>query len=137
MGGPTNISGTAAVTEIPVFVRPGAIVPLSAVIQYTGEVGGAPLEVQIYGGANSREPFVMVEDDGETTAYQQGLVQKTQFDWDDASKTLSWKVSSKTVSKNAFSQLYATFFTPNGVQHSSVKTIGQAGSITFTESVII
>merc|ERR1712194_396703 len=137
--GPAHISGKAEVSDIPVFVSPGAIVPLSSVIQYTGAVGGAPLEVQIYGGANSREPFVMVEDDGETTAYERGAVRKTRFDWDDSSKTLSWKVSPShgSVLPNSFTQAYATLFMPSGVKHSAAKILGQSGSIAFPASVIV
>ena len=59
-------------TEIPAFVRPGAIVPLAPVIQYTDALPGGPLEVQVYAGADGS--FMLIEDDGETTAYEKGEV---------------------------------------------------------------
>jgi len=128
--GPTSISGTASISEIPVFVRPGAVVPLAPVIQYTDALPGGPLEVQIYSGANGS--FVLVEDDGETTAYENGLVRKTELKWTDSSKTLSWKVSgTQAALTHAFTQVYVTFFSKGGVRQSPVKTLAQSGSITI------
>lgn len=136
--GPTSISGTAELDEVPVFVRAGSIVPLAPVIQYTGALPGGPLQVQIYAGENSRESFVLVEDDGETMAYEIGGVRKTQFDWNDSSQTLTWKVTSPQAAlPNSFTQVYATLFTSGEVTHSSVQTLSQSGSITFKQDMII
>jgi len=135
--GPANISGTAAMDEIPVFVPSGTIVPLAPVIQYTGALPGGALQVQIYGGGNSRAPFVLVEDDGETTAYENGEVRKTQFEWNDSSKTLSWKATGPQALPNAFTQVYATLFTSGAVMHSSTQLLKQSGSITISQESLI
>jgi len=137
--GPTSISGTASISEIPVFVRPGAIVPLAPVIQYTDALPGGPLEVQIYSGADGS--FVLAEDDGETTAYETWagtMVRKTIFDWSDSSKTLSWKLGGCSAAfTHTFTQVYVTFFSKAGVKRSPVQTLAQSGSITMTEELII
>merc|ERR1712232_318169 len=127
--GPTSLSGTAQMNEVPVFVRPGSIVPLAPVIQYTDALPGGPLEVQIYSGADGS--FALVEDDGETTAYETGQIQTTKLNWCDKTQTLSWKASnSATNLPNAFEKVYATLFSSKGVQRSKVYDIGQSGSIT-------
>jgi len=138
--GPTSISGTAAIAEIPVFVRPGSVVPLAPVVQYTDALPGGPLEVQIYSGADGS--FQLVEDDGETTAYEGGAVRKTQLKWSESSKTLSWKVigtndDAVTAVPNAFTQVFVTLFGTSGVSHSSVHTLGQSGSIEMSFQVVI
>jgi len=135
--GPVAISGTASVGDVPVFVRPGGIVPLAPVIQYTGALPGGALQVHVYGGADSQEPFVLVEDDGETMGYARGEVRKTHFTWNDSSETLSWQVTgSKTAFHNAFDEVYVTLFTST-VEHSSVHKLGQSGSITLSQEIAI
>lgn len=87
--GPQHITGAVPMRGLPVFARAGAVVPLApAGMQYTGALPGAPLEVQVYAGADGY--FDMVEDDGETTAYESGDVHVTRFRWDDASCTFGW-----------------------------------------------
>jgi alpha-glucosidase len=134
--GPKNVSGSASVNEIPVFVRPGAIVPLAPVIQSTDALPGGPLEVQIYSGADGS--FVLVEDDGETTAYENGEVRQTALTWSDSSKTLSWTVrGAKMVLPNAFTMVYVAMFSSKGVQHSETHELGQSGSITLSQEIVI
>ena len=58
-------------------------------LQHTDALPGGPLEVLVYGGADGA--FVLVEDDGETTAYASGNgVRRTSLAWDDGAATLSW-----------------------------------------------
>ena len=56
-------------SDFPLFVRGGSILPLAPVgAQYVAESQAmGPLEVHIYSGANTQ--FVVVEDDGESTGY--------------------------------------------------------------------
>mmetsp|Transcript_14152 Transcript_14152/g.35788 ORF Transcript_14152/g.35788 Transcript_14152/m.35788 type:complete len:798 (+) Transcript_14152:69-2462(+) len=133
--GPKNISGTAEMSEIPVFVRPGAVVPLAPVVQYSGALPGGALEVQVYGGADGT--FELVEDDGETTAYEQGKVRTTTFKWSDASSTLSWSVDSGASSlPNAFTEVYVTKFADATVK-SATKALGSSGSIVVSDLVVV
>jgi alpha-glucosidase (family GH31 glycosyl hydrolase) len=69
--------------DIPVFARPGAIVPLAAGSAVDGIGNPAELEVSIFPGANRR--FELFEDDGESSAYQQGTYRISPFtqEWGD------------------------------------------------------
>ena len=74
-----------------VYVRPGGIVTLGPVIQYTAQMPGGPLEVHIYTGIDGS--FTLVEDDGETLDYQTGVARATTFSWSDITSTVSWTVT--------------------------------------------
>merc|ERR1712032_281397 len=109
--GPVYMSGIASLDEVPTFVRPGAVVPLAPVVQYTDALPGGPLEVQVYAGADGS--FKLVEDDGETTSYERlGYVRETEFSWSDGLRTLSWssRQGRRITFENAFTQLYVTLF---------------------------
>lgn len=128
--GPKTLSGKAALTEVPVFVPTGTILPLAPVIQYTDALPGGALQVQVYGGADAE--FTLFEDDGETLAYEKGEVRATDFKWEDASKTLSWQVKGSKLSlPQAFTELYLTLFDADhaGV-NSTTKAISTGGKIT-------
>eukprot|EP00656_Telonema_subtile_P007115 TRINITY_DN1332_c0_g1_i3.p1 TRINITY_DN1332_c0_g1~~TRINITY_DN1332_c0_g1_i3.p1 ORF type:complete len:602 (+),score=90.45 TRINITY_DN1332_c0_g1_i3:282-2087(+) len=125
--GPTNISATAELTEVPVYVRPGTVLPLAPIVQESNALPGGPLEVHVYTGADGW--FDLVEDDGNSTAYLTGGVTVTSLAWVDASRTLSWSVVGAGKAANAFEQLFVTVFGPAGQHSSSVKPIGASGSI--------
>jgi len=63
---------------------------MAGVLEHTDALPGGPLEVQVYAGADCK--FTLVEDDGETNAYQEGRVRATTFEWHEASSTLTWTV---------------------------------------------
>ncbi|MFT3786821.1 MAG: glycoside hydrolase family 31 protein [Tepidisphaeraceae bacterium] len=75
--------------DVPVFVRAGTILPLATVADRTADLVKAPLEIRIYPGQNAA--FTLVEDDGATNAYLKGSVRKTTFQWNDATKELTWQ----------------------------------------------
>ena len=60
--------------EIPLFAKAGAIVPLGSWDDYHHP---DVLDVHVFAGANNE--FVLYEDDGETTAYQNGHYAKTKI----------------------------------------------------------
>lgn len=137
--GPTNITGTAAFDEIPAFVKAGAIVTLAPVIQYTDQLpGDKPLEVQVYAGQSGM--FTMVEDDGESTAYEAGHVRSTRFEWDDKSRTLSWAVSGDldAPKSQGFTLLVVRLFERSSanVKESAVQALGRRGSVQFSEEIM-
>lgn len=98
--GPQTIAVDKQLDEIPVYVRAGTILPLSPVVQYSEQTSSSPLEIRIYPGKNGR--FNMVEDDGTSYNYTKGNTRTTAFAWDDATKTLSWKVSGVYAGKNTY-----------------------------------
>ena len=106
-----NVS--AALDEIPAFVRAGTILPLGPVIQHARDLPGGPLDVQIYPGAAGT--FMLVEDDGNTTAYKMGNLRRVQFTWDDRARSLVWKVEGPYRGKDVFKMMKVTVFDPNGV----------------------
>lgn len=131
--GPTTLQGSVDLDIIPMYVRPGAVIPLAPVVQYTDALPGGALEVQIYAGQDGT--FTLVEDDGETTAYEKGLVRQTKFSWSDTSKTLSWASSDHTngSAKNLFTRVFATLFSASdsAKKVSSTVDLGSNGSIGF------
>jgi len=133
MEGGRHFSGTAALTEIPAFVRPGAVIPLAPVVQSTEELPGGPLEVEIYAGADGS--FELIEDDGDTEAYASGNVRTTSLAWSNADRTLSWTVVGADGAEipGAFVQVRAKLFDKEAgfVFDSGVKDLGSSGSITF------
>jgi alpha-glucosidase len=84
------ISTTAALDQIPIYVRAGTILPLASPIQHTSELPGGPLDLQVYPGKDA--DFTLVEDDGQTTGYLDGQIRRTAFHWDDVARELSWKI---------------------------------------------
>jgi alpha-glucosidase len=110
--GPLSLQVSAALDEIPLYVRAGTILPIGPVLQYTGQPTADPLEVQVYPGKNGA--FNLIEDDGKTLNYQKGAVRKTAFKWDEGSKTLSWKVTDHYRGNSYFKSLTVVYFGLSG-----------------------
>jgi len=113
--------------HIPVYAKAGGIIPLAPVNQYTAQLPGGPLEVQIYPGEDGS--FTMFEDDGESKDYQKGVSKKIHFSWDDKSKTLSWTTDGSFKDDHTFTQIRAVAFFAEGEKHSSVQPLGGTGKI--------
>ena len=62
---------------LPVFVRPGSIIPTQPLTQSTSEVPQGPLRVKVYPGHPCSGS--LYEDDGETFAYRRGHFLRLQF----------------------------------------------------------
>jgi len=63
-------SETPRLDRLPVFVRPGAILPRQPLVQSTGEIPRGPLELAIYPGSDCRGTLYL--DDGVSFGYQRG-----------------------------------------------------------------
>jgi alpha-glucosidase (family GH31 glycosyl hydrolase) len=63
--------------DIPVYARPGAIVPLAPEVDWGGVENPEELRIDIFPGADNR--FELYEDDGETTGYTRGVYAVTAF----------------------------------------------------------
>lgn len=85
-GGQTIIAG-APLDTMPLYVRAGAVVPLGADIQHTGEGSNAPLELHIYPGADGH--FTLYEDEGDNYHYEQGAFTRIPMGWHDQSRKLT------------------------------------------------
>eukprot|EP00045_Choanoeca_perplexa_P013099 m.146330 g.146330 ORF g.146330 m.146330 type:complete len:730 (-) comp16236_c1_seq1:702-2891(-) len=124
---------TVDITEFPVYVRPGAIIPTSdKVIQYAEQLGGT-LNVQVYAGRDNK--FDLVEDDGCSLDYLRQRTKTTTLTWNDATTTLSWNSTigdGYTGSPQDFTTLKASLFR-NGqeVQVSASQAFDKSGQVVF------
>jgi alpha-glucosidase len=75
--GPRAVNISAPLDTLPLFVRQGAILPMGPDVQYSSERPLDPLTLEIYRGAD--HSFTLYEDDGESTAYQNGAYVRTCF----------------------------------------------------------
>ena len=130
----TNVVSESSVTfknasweTIPMYARSGAVIPLGPLVQYTDQLPGGPLDVQVYGGADGS--FRFVEDDGETHDYLKDVKKTTLFTWDDAKRTLSWKSVGSFTGPNMFTQVMLTLFEKDKKSQSSVVVMGAEGSL--------
>jgi len=81
-GGKATIAD-APLTDLPVFVKAGAIIPMQNVIQSTNEKGDGILELNVWYGKDANT-FVYYEDDGSSYDYQKGAYYKREINFDPA-----------------------------------------------------
>ena len=77
----------APLETIPLFVRAGAILPMTQVMQHVDEVPDAPYEVRVYCGADAE--FTLYEDAGDGYDYEQGACAFVQIFWNEKSCELT------------------------------------------------
>jgi len=77
------INADAPLTDLPVFAKAGAIIPMQNVVQNTNEKGDGILEIHIWYGSEPNS-FIYYEDDGVTYDYQSGAYYKRQVIFDPA-----------------------------------------------------
>lgn len=85
-GGQT-INVDTPLSQMPLFVKAGSIVPTGAAIQYVDEGLNTPLTLNIYVGANGN--FEIYEDDGRSVKYEQGEWARIPVSYDDAAGTVT------------------------------------------------
>ena len=83
------INAKAPLTDLPVFIKAGAIIPMQNVIQSTNEKGDGILEVNIWNGKQATS-FVYYEDDGVSYDYQKGSYCKREISFDPVKKIISF-----------------------------------------------
>lgn len=115
---------TKKMDEIPVYIAAGTILPLGPEVPYSDYDTIAPLEIRVYPGRDGS--FTMTEDDGATYDYVNSNVRTTSYKWNDATRTLSWKVSGKYKGKKVFNEIRVVV----GNKEKTVK-LGSSGSIYF------
>jgi len=87
--GPTHIIADAALDELPIFVRAGAILPMWPLAQHTEAIDRTDATLHVWPGWGQ---FDFYEDDGATQGYRGGDYRLTRFkvDADSGKVTLSW-----------------------------------------------
>jgi len=85
-GGQT-IQADAPLSQMPLFVKAGSIVPTGPLIQHVDEGLNAALTLNIYTGANGN--FEIYEDDGRSVKYENGEWSRIPVSYDDATGTVT------------------------------------------------
>jgi hypothetical protein len=60
----------------------------------------------------------MVEDDGQTTDYLEGMIRKTTFTWNDSTHHLSWETQGPYHGKDIFTEMKIKVFYPDGIKEA-------------------
>ena len=84
-GGATS-TVSAPLSQIPLYVRAGSIVPMGPMIQYATQ-STDPLEIRVYKGQNGS--FTLYDDAGDTYDYETGQHAQIQLSWDDTAQQLT------------------------------------------------
>jgi alpha-glucosidase len=129
--GGRSIEVTAALDQIPAYVRAGSILPLGPVIQHTSELPGGSLELQIYAGKDAT--FTLVEDDGETQNYLNGDTRRTVFKWNDGERKLEWRQAGNYSGADVFKDMRVVVFDPRGNSEQGC-SLTSSGSIQLAKS---
>jgi alpha-glucosidase len=87
--GDKAIIAEAPLTDLPVFIKAGAIIPMQNVIQSTDEKGDGILEVNVWFG-NEASSFVYYEDDGSSYDYEKGEYYKREISFDPKNRLISF-----------------------------------------------
>ena len=81
-----RVDTAVGVETLPLFVRPGAIIPMGPFLQYSSEKPADPIELRIYRGADGK--FTLYEDEGDNYNYEKGTYATIPISWNDAKHTL-------------------------------------------------
>ncbi|MBN2735540.1 MAG: DUF5110 domain-containing protein [Spirochaetales bacterium] len=84
--GGRNITAAAPLSEIPLFIKAGSIVPMGPDIQYANE-SADPLEIRVYTGKDAS--FTLYEDQGDSYDYESGHYSTIDFNWNEAKAELT------------------------------------------------
>ncbi|MBK7028133.1 MAG: DUF5110 domain-containing protein [Bacteroidales bacterium] len=84
--GGNTILADAPLSNIPVYIKEGSVLPWGPEIQYAMEDTDQPLTICIFAGKNGS--FTLYEDEGVNYQYEKGHYSKIKFSYDDASRKL-------------------------------------------------
>lgn len=123
-GGQT-VSLTTKLTEIPFFVKAGAILPLGPDVQYSTEKKWDNLDIRVYPGADGS--FTLYEDEFDNYNYEQGKYTEITFVWNDKKQTLTINPRVGSYDGMIASRTF-NIITPDG-QHKLVNYSGKKVSV--------
>jgi len=76
--GPQTVQVTAPLSQMPMYLREGAIIPLAPAMQYTSEHSWSPLTLEVYPSEKVSQ-FTLYEDDGKSNNYKKGEFRTTRI----------------------------------------------------------
>ena len=114
-------------SEVPMFVRAGSILPLGPEMQYVGEKSWDNLEMRVYPGADGT--FTLYEDEGDSYNYEKGVYATIDFKWNDRRRTLTIGEQKGTY-PGMLTQRHFTIVLPDG-QQKSVEYNGKQCEVSF------
>ena len=85
--GGQDITVSAPLDKIPVFLRGGAILPWGPALEYTEQPTDEPLEIRVFPGEDGS--FALYEDAGDGYGYEKGEWSRIPMRWDDNARTLT------------------------------------------------
>ncbi|MBN2012708.1 DUF4968 domain-containing protein [candidate division KSB1 bacterium] len=85
-GGHT-MSADAPLTDIPIYVKAGSIIPCGPAIQYTDEKPADPIRLFVYTGADGK--FLLYEDEGTNFNYETGKFTTIPFQYNEKYRQLT------------------------------------------------
>ena len=89
--GGREIERNVDLATMPLYVRAGATIPLGPVKQYAEEPVDEPTTLVVYPGADGTS--FLYDDDGTSFAYRDGAWMRIAMTWQDASRTLSLRLT--------------------------------------------
>jgi alpha-glucosidase len=82
------INAAAPLTDLPVFIKGSAIIPMQNLVQSTSEKGDGILKINVWYGSTANS-FVYYEDDGSSYDYQKGVYYKRTIGFDPAKSRIT------------------------------------------------
>jgi alpha-glucosidase len=90
--GQFSVRVTPELSQLPVFVRGGSILPISPVVQSSGETPRGPLTLRVYPGDGCSGE--LYQDDGKTYAFQRGVYLRMKFSCNKTTEGMRIDISS-------------------------------------------
>lgn len=118
------IPADAPLEKIPLFVRAGAILPMTEPMQFVDERPAAPYEIRVYRGADGR--FTLYEDAGDGYAYEGGEFALVKFSWNEAQGELTISARQGGFAGLAAEREYQLVFI--SAKGRELKTVNYAGA---------
>lgn len=87
LNGGQTITAKAPLTQMPIFVKAGSIVPTGPEVQHVYDKLDGAITLNVYTGADGE--FELYEDDGKSYEYENGAWTRIPFNYNEASKTLT------------------------------------------------
>lgn len=81
------ITADAPISQLPLFVKAGSIIPTTEAKEYSDAQKGLPININIYPGADAE--FTLYEDEGDNYNYEKGEYSTISLKWNDKKSSLT------------------------------------------------